>query len=128
MALKKLEKAQWKDTFDHLSKILIGKRAELEVASLELGDQIEAEWLPFTGIVYDAKDDIIEIVLENADHESIDHIINKPREVYIDVGGTGFRSLAITNADGVMQFVKLRDPLMLPPPAQTEGRRPEVRR
>lgn len=127
MALKKLDKAEWQGLFDHLSKILMGKRAEIETASLDWGDQIEAEWLPFLGITYDPKSDLVEIVLEGPKRENIDHLIRHPREIYIDVGGTGFRSMAIVDGDGVMQIVTLRDPLMLPPPAQQQNRRPEAR-
>jgi hypothetical protein len=71
---KKLEKSQWRVYFDRMSKTLVGKRAEIEVASLKLGDQIEAEWLPLLGISYDPKNDIIEIALEG-----VDHLIHKPR-------------------------------------------------
>jgi len=49
------------------------------VASLKLGDQIEAEWLPFFGISYDPKDDVIALALEGHDH-----LIHKPREIYIE--------------------------------------------
>jgi hypothetical protein len=38
-----LEKSQWRAYFDRMSKALVGKRAEIEVASLKLGDRIEAE-------------------------------------------------------------------------------------
>lgn len=127
MALKKLDKAEWQGLFDHLSKILVGKRAEIETASLDWGDQIEAEWLPFLGITYDPKNDLVEIVLESPKRENIDHLIRHPREIYIDVGGAGFRSMAIVDGDGVMQIVTLRDPLMLPPPAQQQNHRPEAR-
>src|SRR6202011_189036 len=61
---KQLEKSQWRAYFDRVSKALVGKRFEIEVASLQLGDQIEAEWLPLLGISFDPKDDIIEIALE----------------------------------------------------------------
>ncbi len=127
MALKKLDKAEWQGLFDHLSKILMGKRAEIETASLDWGDQIEAEWLPFLGITYDPKNDLVEIVLESPKRENIDHLIYHPREIYIDVGGSGFRSMAIIDGDGVMQIVTLRDPLMLPPPAQQQSHRPAAR-
>jgi hypothetical protein len=36
-----------------LSQGLVGAQAEIEVASLDLGDQIEAEWLPLLGITYE---------------------------------------------------------------------------
>jgi Family of unknown function (DUF5335) len=47
---RKLDKSQWRTFFDRLSKTLEGKQAEIEVASLSLGDQVEAEWLPLHGI------------------------------------------------------------------------------
>jgi hypothetical protein len=64
MINRKVEKAEWKQFFDVLSKQVEGAHAEIEVASLELGDQIEAEWLPLIGLVYDHKDNAVEIALE----------------------------------------------------------------
>jgi hypothetical protein len=112
MAIRKLEKAKWRAYCDRVSKALIGKRAEIEVASLALGSQILAEWLPFLGITYDPKDDIFEIALEG-----VDHLIVEPSEFYIDEDPLGLRSLEIIDGDGVRQIVKLRDPLMLPAPS-----------
>ena len=40
---KQLEKSQWRAYFDRMFKALVGKRAEIEVVSLKLDDQIEAE-------------------------------------------------------------------------------------
>jgi hypothetical protein len=116
MTLRKLDKSEWKSRFDILSKTLVGNRADLEVASLEIGDHMEAEWMPFAGIVYEPKEDVIEVILEDSSRGNIDHIIHKPREVYID-SGEAFRGLAIVDGDGIMQIVRLRDPLMLSPPA-----------
>ena len=61
--------------------MLEGKRAEIEVVSLRLGDQVEAEWLPLLGIAYDPNDDIVEIALEG-----LDHLIPNPREIYVEKG------------------------------------------
>ena len=88
MTTRKLDKQQWRTFFDRVSTTLEGKEAEIEIASLRLGDQVEAEWLPLLGIVYDPNDDIVEVALE------------------------------IVDADDVKQIVKLRDPLMLPAPSQ----------
>jgi hypothetical protein len=52
MTARKLDKSQWRTFFDRLSKTLEGKQAEIEVASLSLGDQVEAEWLPLHGITW----------------------------------------------------------------------------
>ena len=116
MAIRKLDKATWRPYFDRVSDLLVGKRAEVEVASLGVGDQIEAEWLPLLGIVYDDKDDIIEIALED-----LDHLIRSPREVYIDDRGIALTSLEIIDADGNKQIVQLRDPMMLPAPSSAQS-------
>ena len=108
MAVQKLERNQWHPFFEHVSKVLVGKRAEIEVAALDLGDQVEAEWLPTLGIAYDPKNDVLEIALDR-----VDHLIQKPQEIYID-NGEGV--LANLHGAGVNQIVQLRDPLMLPSP------------
>jgi hypothetical protein len=112
MATVKLEKPAWHTYFDNVSKILTGKRAEVEVDALSLGSQIEAEWVPLIGIVYDPKDDLIEVILEG-----LDHMIRNPREIFVDHDAVGLlTSMEVIDADDVRQIIKLRDPLMLPPP------------
>jgi len=81
MAAQKIDKSKWQAFFDRLSRGLVGMRAEIEVASLALGDQIEAEWLPLMGITYDSKNDVLEIALEG-----LDHLIKHPKEVWADAG------------------------------------------
>jgi uncharacterized protein DUF5335 len=114
---KQLEKSRWRGYFDRMSKTLAGKRADIEVASLKLGDQIQAEWLPLLGISYDPKDDIIEIALEG-----LDHLIPKPRQVYVEESGLELSSLEIVDAEGNRQIVVLKDPMMLPAPAESTAK------
>lgn len=109
MATSTLEKAAWQPYFDNISKTLAGKQAEIEIASLKLGDQIEAEWVPLLGIVYDPDSDLVEIRLEG-----VDHMIRHPKEIYVDRGPLGLSSMEVIDADDVRQIIKLRDPLMLP--------------
>jgi hypothetical protein len=116
MSLQKLEKPAWHPYFDNVSKILDGKRAEVEVASLNIGSQIQAEWLPLLGIVYDQKDDLIEVVLEG-----LDHLIYKPKEVFVDQESVMLTSLEVVDEDDVHQIIRLRDPLMLPAPPTGGG-------
>ncbi len=111
MSTKKLGRAEWRSCLDRISKGLPGKQAEIEVASLDLGDQVAARWLPLLGLVYDPKDDAIEVVLEG-----LGHMIRKPREVYLEEEGGRLESLAVIDAQGTRQIVKLKDPLMLPAP------------
>ncbi len=112
MSVQKLDRPQWQAFADHLSKMLPGKEAEIEVEGLRLGAQVEAEWLPLLGIAYDPKDDLFEIVIG-----ALDHLISNPREVYVETGPAGLASIEIVDGDGVQQIIKLRDPLMLPSPA-----------
>jgi Family of unknown function (DUF5335) len=112
MALRKLDKTEWRVFCDRVSKALVGKRAEIEIASLALGSQVEANWLPLLGIAYDPKDDIIEIALEG-----LDHMVHRPREMYVDLGPDGLTSMEVIDGDDIRQIVTFRDPLMLPPPS-----------
>ena len=111
MTANQVDKSRWKAFFDMLTGTVVGKRAEVEVASLDLGDQIEAEWLPLIGIVYDPKDDLIEVTLDG-----LDHMIPEPREVYVDFNVGGLISLEVIDQAGVHQIVKLKDPIALPAP------------
>jgi hypothetical protein len=113
MTIQKLEKPKWRPYLDAVSKLLEAKVAEIEVASLKLGDQVQAEWLPLIGITYDPNDDIVEVALEG-----IDHMIPKPREIYLDIGSGILSSIEVVDADGVRQIIKLKDELLLPPPGK----------
>jgi len=108
--LLNVPRAEWRTFFDRMSKGLLGKRAEIEVASLELGDQIVAEWVPLLGITYDSADDLVDVALDHANH-----LIRRPKEILADVNATGLTSVAIVDQDGTRQVVRLKEALMLPP-------------
>ena len=109
MATAKLDKAAWQKTFDQMSKsLLVGKQVEIEVTGLHIGDQIEQEWIQLLGISYDPKNDLIEILVEG-----LDHLIHKPREVWVDHGAVGLASMEVVEADDVRQIIRLREPLKL---------------
>jgi hypothetical protein len=110
MAIRKLEKPEWRSFLDGVSKLLEAKEAEIEVDSLDLGEQVEAEWLPLIGITYDPKDDLVEVALEG-----VDHMIRKPSEIYLESDAGTLASIEIVGDDGVKQIVKFRDQLRLPP-------------
>ena len=111
MSVQQVDKSGWTIFFDTFTRTLVGKRAEIEVASLDIGDQIEAEWAPLIGITYDPKDDLIEVALEG-----LDHLIQRPCHVYVDYDVGGLIGLEIVDADDTRQIVKLKDPLKLPAP------------
>lgn len=111
MAMQRLEKDQWRGFCDQLSRELGGKIADIEIASLDAGVQLEGRWLPFIGLSYDPRDDIIEIALDG-----LDHLVFHPRELYADYGAGGLESLGILDEARAWQILLLKDPLKLPPP------------
>lgn len=118
MALLKLEKRTWGDFCKGMTKDLTGKRAEIEVASIDFGVQRESRSAPLVAVVYDRKSDILEVILDG-----LDHIIIRPMELYVGYGAAGIENFAILNSDGAWQIVLLHDPLMLPSPrASARGR------
>jgi Family of unknown function (DUF5335) len=108
MTTRKLDKGEWKAFFDRVTKHLEDAEAEIEVMSLALGDQIEAEWLPLYGITYEPRADMLEIALEN-----LDHMIAKPREIYADEQGGALVNIEVVDDGGVRQIVRLREKLAL---------------
>ena len=108
---QKIEKSGWHPALNKASKSLSGKRAEIEIAALNLGNQVAAEWLPIIGITYDTQDDIIEVALEG-----LDHMISQPHELYFQLEGAHVAAIEIIDMKGVRHIVKFKEPLMLPAP------------
>ena len=106
--LRSVPRSDWRPFFDRMSKALRGQRAEIEVASPELGDQTIAEWVPMIGVTYDSQDDLLDVALDRADH-----LIYHPTEIVVEEGTDGLRSIAVTAADGSRNIVRLKEPLYL---------------
>jgi hypothetical protein len=116
MTIQSIEQRNWGPFLDTLSQTLIGKQAEIEVASLDLGDQMLAEWLPLLGISYDHKDNLVAVSLDG-----VDHLIPSPRELHADMDASGLAALIVIDDEGRRQIVRLKDPLALPSPAGGAG-------
>ena len=109
-SLRTIPKTDWRSFFDRMSQALLGKWAEIEVASMELGDNIVAEWVPMIGITYDSRDDLLDVALDR-----VDHLIRHPKEILVEEDENGLKSVAVLDGDGTRQIINLRTPLMLPP-------------
>jgi hypothetical protein len=107
-----VERKDWQGYFDRVSKGLEEVKAELEVAGLAgLGDRVAAEWIPLIGITYDRKDDLVDLALD-----PLDHMIRKPREIWVDENGASLESVEVIDGDDVHHIARFRDPLRLPAP------------
>ena len=104
-----MPKAEWRTFFDGMSNALLGKWAEIEVVSLDMGDQIVAEWVPLLGITYDSGDDLLDVALDRSSH-----LIRHPRNIVVEETSSGLASVAVIDEDGLKQVVRLKEPLKLP--------------
>jgi hypothetical protein len=100
---RKLEKSEWSSFLNRVSQGLEPTQAEIEIASLNLGAQIQADSVPLIGIVYDAKDDIVEVAVAG-----LDHIIHRPRELYVEEEEGELSSLSVIDDGGARHIINLR--------------------
>ncbi len=114
MSAKSLDKSAWEEYFNRFSKALGACLTEVEVAGLDIGDQIEAEWIVLSGISYDPKDDIVAVDMVSKDDENFEHLIHKPVEVVIQEDTEGVKSITVVDADNHKQIIHLKKPLALP--------------
>jgi len=110
-ALRSIPKSHWPSFFDRLSQALRGKWTEVEVASLDLGDMVMAEWIPMMGITYESRDDLLDIALDR-----MNHLIRRPMEVVVEEDASGVKSVAVLDAEGTRQIINFKTPLALPAP------------
>jgi hypothetical protein len=106
---QKLDKEELRELFDRVSKGLQGQPVEVDAASLQLGDQIEADWVRLLGLSYDPDEDAIEIMLDG-----IDITVPRPREIHFHGTGGRWTALDIRDAEGAQHILELKEPLMLP--------------
>jgi hypothetical protein len=106
---QKLDKDELRELCDRVTRQLKAQTVEVDVASLQLGDQIKADWVRLLGLSYDPQNDAIEIMLDG-----IDITVPKPREIHFDGSGGHWTALDIRDAEGLQHILELKDPLLLP--------------
>jgi hypothetical protein len=119
MAIRRLERTDWDEFCTRASRGLVGRQADIEVASLQVGFQLAAHRLPLIGMSYDRKSDVLELLVGE-----LEHLIRGPRELYVDEEPLGLVTLQIIDADGSRQIVTLREPVMLPGPQPPSRAKP----
>ena len=113
MRTRKLDPATWRSYFDWITRHLPAVRAEVEVAGLDLGDQVAAGPLVIDGFSYDPYNR--ELVVTATDVPLEHHIVD-PRDVYVleELGQP--TAIEIVDADGHKQIVHITPLHELPPP------------
>ena len=109
MALTQLAKSEWQDYFDSVSKVLGAKLVEIEVTGLELGDQVEVDWLPLIGLSYDPREDVLAVIVEG-----IEHNIRHPKQIHVEQDIESLYSIEVVDTAEEHHILLLKDPLKLP--------------
>lgn len=94
MSTKKVEKDRWVAYFDHLSTITDALQVKIEVVGVSIGDQVQAENVPFGGISYDDSNDVV--VVEAGE---LEHMIQQPVNMFVLEEDSGLKSMEITDAE-----------------------------
>lgn len=121
---RSLDKAEWKSFFADLSKEIEGSDAAIEVAGLDIGDQMIGTDVTLEGLSYDPKDDDFWV------HTwPIEHRIAHPREIYLTEDDGKLQAVGVRDGEGRLQIVRLRSPLERTAPprgdrSQREGEGP----
>ncbi len=104
MTTRNIQKNEWKSFFDTLSKLklLEKKKAEIEIISLQLGDQMLAKWMPLFGIVFDERSDTLEIGMEG-----LTHIIHRPKTIFSEEDNTELVSILILDENETQHIIRL---------------------
>jgi len=109
-----LDKDDWHEYFERLSRAVVESRAETEVADLPHGLRTDAAWVALAAVRYDPELDLIEMGFEMADKTTEDYSIHAPREVSIDEREDGLAALEVIDCDGAVHRIELREPIEVP--------------
>ena len=102
------DRDQWETMLNQLTDQHAGEQITIEILDPTLGDQVEAERLPFTYATYDRRDDTIVIAVGGKTPKYpvlLRHMINKPATLSIDHSGDTPAAL-VTDADGTSTLVQ----------------------
>ncbi len=106
-----INKTEYKDYFDSISRLIKGQQVELEVTGLDIGDQIETDWVTLEGFSYDPKSEILVVHTP-----TLDHSVHHPVQIIAAEEGQELSSLFIKDTDEHTHIVQFRRPLQLVEP------------
>ena len=103
------QRSQWIELTDRLTADHEGHDVAIEVLDADGGDNSLVEHLPFDGITYDHKDDVVVVSVGGRAPRYpvvLRHVISHPTEILFDLIPQG-AALKITDSSGTMTLVSL---------------------
>ena len=113
-----LPRQDWHAFFELVTKEHEASDVTIEVAGLDLGDQVEVEKLPLAYLEYDPKDDDFIVGVGGRDNRYpvvLDHIVGHPQRIDVDTEiPTAVAAIDVLDADGRQTIVTLHRRPALP--------------
>ena len=103
------QRSEWVTLTDRLSADHAGHEVTIEVLDPDGGENSMVERLPFTGITYDHKDDVVVISVGGSSLRYpvvLRHVIHHPTEILFDLVSQG-AALKITDLSGTTTLVSI---------------------
>jgi hypothetical protein len=116
MTYQRIEESHWRNFCDVISKTLRDRPVDFEVAGLDIGDQVAAQWLTLNGLSYDPTDDAVHVFVDTGGGLHLDHLIPAPKELYAEIGAAGLSEVVVIDAEDRRHFMRLREVVRLPAP------------
>ena len=107
---EEIPQGSWQTTLQALTVQHEGDLATIEVDNLDLGDQFEAEQIPFSYIEYDPHDDAVSIGVGGLDGRypvMLRHVVEHPQNIFIHTSEAGSVTIDIRSPDGTTTLVTL---------------------
>lgn len=96
-----LDKAQYQSYFQLMTKALNQEQVELEVMGLDIGDQMESDWIQLDGISYDPEKDTL-----NIDTKPLAHTIQSPSEIIVAAEGAFVSAIQVKDSENHSHILK----------------------
>jgi hypothetical protein len=104
-----LERQDWQNILDHISRSENAHKVTIEVDRLDLGSQKEVENVPLLGLSYDPKGEAIAIRAG-----AVEHMIARPDRIDVAHAGTDLIAMEIMGRDKARHLITFVPPLHLP--------------
>lgn len=110
--------SSWFEWLESLTKQHQGDAVTIQVLALDLGDEYEAEKVPFAYIEYDRHDDALNVAVGGRDGRYpvvLRHTVEHPKHIVVSPSAPGEEStVEVTAADGVQTLITFHHRPALP--------------
>ncbi len=110
--------SSWFESLESLTKQHEGDAVTIEVLALDLGDEYEAEQVPFAYVEYDRHDDAVNVAVGGRDGRYpvvLRHTVEHPQRIVLSTPAPGEDStMEVTGDDGVETLITFQHRPALP--------------